>query len=86
MDQRMTRKIVTFPRPFALSGVDDKLDAGAYIVETCEELIEGLSFVAYRRVWTTMIKPHAVYGEAMRQLFEIDPAELEKALKSDAVA
>lgn len=86
MDQKTTRRIVTFDHPFALSGVDDKLDAGKYIVETCEEVIEGLSFVAYRRVSTTMIKPHAIYGEAVRQLFEIDPADLEHALRSDALA
>lgn len=85
MDQRTTRKIVVFQHPFVLDSVDVELDAGRYIIETCEEMIEGLSFVAYRRVSTTMIKPHAVYGEAIRQMFEIDPSELESALNADAI-
>jgi hypothetical protein len=51
---RTTRKSVTFSRPFELAGVDEKFDAGTYIVETREEMIEGLSFIAYRRVATTI--------------------------------
>ncbi len=43
---RTTRKSVTFSRPFELAGVDEKFEAGTYDVETVEELIEGLSFVA----------------------------------------
>lgn len=36
--------------------MDEKLDAGTYIVETLEELIDGLSFVAFRRVSTTIVR------------------------------
>lgn len=84
MDQKTTRKTVTFQHPFLLHSEDDTFEAGDYIVETCEEMIEGLSFVAYRRVSTMMIKPHLIHGEAMRQIFEVDPSDLENALKSDA--
>jgi hypothetical protein len=85
VDQRTTRAIVTFQHPFTLGGVDEKLEAGEYIVETCEEMVEGLSFIAYKRISTTIIKPHAIYGEAIRQLFEIDPVELETALNCDSI-
>ena len=54
MHERTTRKSVTFLHPFSLAGVDGKLEAGTYLVETLEELIEGLSFVAFRRDLTTI--------------------------------
>ena len=54
MHERTTRKSVTFLHPFSLAGVDGKLEAGTYIVETVEELIDGLSFIAFRRVSTTI--------------------------------
>ena len=49
MNERTTRKSVTFLHPFSLAGIDEILEAGTYIVETLEEANEGLSFVAYRR-------------------------------------
>ena len=44
---RTTRQIVAFDQPFSLSGVDEVQPAGAYAVDVDEELIEGLSFLAY---------------------------------------
>ncbi|MFW8636105.1 hypothetical protein [Cribrihabitans pelagius] len=49
MALRSTRSTVTFPRPFTLSGYSDELPAGEYEVLVEEELIETLSFTAYRR-------------------------------------
>ena len=46
---RTSRKRVTFRRPFSLSGIDEVQPAGTYMVETSEELIEGLSFPVWRR-------------------------------------
>ena len=40
MNERTTRKSVTFLHPFSLAGIDEILEAGTYIVETLEELIE----------------------------------------------
>ena len=42
MHERTTRKSVTFLHPFSLAGVDEKLEAGTYIVETVRR--------AYRRI------------------------------------
>ncbi|GAA6160167.1 MULTISPECIES: hypothetical protein [Ruegeria] len=49
MALRSIRSTVTFPRPFTLSGYSDELPAGEYEVLVEEELIETLSFPAYRR-------------------------------------
>ena len=84
MHERTTRKSVTFLRSFSLAGIDEKLDAGTYIVETLEELIEGLSFVAFRRVSTTIVTAGKGYGLAARQVVTIDPRDLERAQDLDA--
>jgi hypothetical protein len=85
MKERTTRKSITFLHPFMLAGVDEKLEAGTYDVETCEELIEGLSFVAYRRISTTIVVGADGYGRAARQVIAIDPLDLEVAQKIDAL-
>ena len=53
MSVRTTTKSVTFRRPF-LKGADGLQPAGTYVVETEEEAIPALSFLAYRRLSTTM--------------------------------
>ncbi len=85
MRDRTTRKSVTFSSPFELAGVDEKFDAGTYVVETREEMIEGLSFVAYRRVETTIEAPFKGFGQAARQVTTIDPKDLEAAMNLDAM-
>jgi hypothetical protein len=60
------------------------MEAGTYIVETLEEVIEGLSFVAYRRVSTTRVTTDKGYGEGARQVITIDPRDLEAAQEQDA--
>jgi hypothetical protein len=80
MKIRMTKKTVTFRRPFVLGGFDEVLPAGAYSVETDEELLEGISFPAYRRI-LTLIHLHPKSG--LKETLEIDPLELEAALKRD---
>lgn len=84
MHERTTRKSVRFLHPFSLAGVDGKLEAGTYLVETLEELIEGLSFVAFRRVLTTIVIAGKGYGGAARQVVTIDPRDLEAAQELDA--
>ena len=57
MTTRTTSTTVAFRRPFRLKGVDRLLPPASYRVVTDEELIEGLSFPAYRRVWTAIFVP-----------------------------
>jgi hypothetical protein len=82
--ERTTRKSVTFLHPFSLAGVDEKLEAGTYVVETLEEAIEGLSFIAFRRVSTTIEIAAKGYGPVARQVVAIDPRDLEAAQERDA--
>ena len=46
MTLRTHRETLTFAHPFTLSGVEDVQAPGAYTVQTDEELLEGLSFLA----------------------------------------
>ena len=81
MTMRTTNKTITFHRPFRLEGVDGVLPPADYRVVTDEEIIEGLSFVAYHRVATSIFVP-APYGSAV-EMVTIDPADLEAAQAAD---
>ena len=82
MDERVTSRAVTFVRPFSLSGIDGELAAGSYTIETVEEPIAGLSFLAYRRVSTAIVL--SANGGRSRQIVTIDPQELAAAEARDA--
>jgi hypothetical protein len=79
---RSQRSTVVFRRPFVIKGLDRPQPAGTYDVETEEELLEGLSFPAYRRV-STMLTPRARAPGTDLQAQIVDPEELEKALAAD---
>ena len=57
MITRTTRDVVTFRREFFLKTVGRPLPPGRYEVVKDEELIEGLSFPAYRRTGTVVFVP-----------------------------
>jgi hypothetical protein len=80
---RTSQKTVNFTRPFILDGSDEEFPEGAYIVETDEELLEGISFPAYRRI-LTLIHLHAErkFPGRMRTM-TIDPNALDAALIRD---
>ena len=82
MDERVTSRAVTFVQPFSLSGVDGELAAGGYTIETVEEPIAGLSFLAYRRVSTAIVL--SANGGRSRQIVTIDAQELAAAEARDA--
>ena len=86
MTTRTSRTTVTFARPFSLGGIDEVLPAGSYAVETDEELIEGLSFLAYRRISTTILLPSLSRRSASVEVVTIDPRDLEAARLKDAAA
>jgi hypothetical protein len=72
-------RTVTFARPFTLDEVDHELPAGTYEIETEEATIDGLSFLARRRV-STHIYIRAGHEARMQA---IDPVGLETALARD---
>ncbi len=83
MTIRTLNTTVTFTKPFILAGLDETQPAGAYEIETDEELLEGISFLAYRRV-STLIYLHAAAGNpALTRAMTIDPVELDAALMRD---
>jgi hypothetical protein len=82
MNVRSRREVVTFRHPFQIRGVDRVLPAGAYEVITDEEMIEGLSFAAFRRV-ATLIEVPAAAGRAM-ELISIGSVDLSDAQRIDA--
>jgi len=81
MTMRTTNKTITFHQPFRLEGVDGVLPPADYRVVTEEELIEGLSFAAYRRVSTVIFVP-APYGGGI-EMVTIDPSDLDAAQNRD---
>lgn len=52
MEPRRTTKVIRFLHPFTLRDADRILEPGDYDVITEEELIEGVSFPAHRRIST----------------------------------
>ena len=84
MTERITRSTVRFAHPFALPAVEGEHPPGTYAVETTEVPIEGLSFVAYRRVSTTIVLASSQFGAGSRQVVAIDPSDLEAAQRRDA--
>ena len=83
MIARSVSKTIVFNRPFLLKGIDRMLPAGSYRVVTDEELIDGISFPAYRRVATTIFVPVAP-GASSGEMVTIDPLDLQAALDRDA--
>lgn len=85
MTTRTTETTVKFARPFTLRGFDEVLPAGAYNVETDEELLESLSFPVYRRTLTVLHLPATSDQPGVKRTISIDPNELDAALKRDAM-
>ena len=84
MSLRTTSKTVTFARSFSLDGLDETQPAGGYTVQTDEEPIEGLSFLAYRRVATVIVLPLRHGGTGSFEAISVTPEALDAALARDA--
>jgi hypothetical protein len=80
---RASSRMVTFKHPFALSAMDWTQPAGSYLVETEEELLESLSFSAYRRIASSIRLPSP--GNPVKvEIVSLTPAELDAALARDS--
>jgi len=79
MTTRTSRRTVTFTQPFEIAGMGGVQPPGDYQVETDEETIDELSFVAWRSVETRIV----IRRGGTTQVFTIDRAELEAALARD---
>ena len=83
MAGRTTRWSVTFLQPFSLVEIDGIQPAGTYRVQTVDVSLDNLSFLAYRRISTTIELPGVGTAGSRRQVMTIDPLELEAALTRD---
>lgn len=85
MTMRTQRQTVTFNLPFKLKAFDRILPPGTYEVVIDEELIEGLSFLAYRRVATAIIVPAESHEASAIEMVVIDPLDLRTAQQREVV-
>lgn len=83
MSIRTTKSVVHLSSPFWLQGCDGLQPAGNYQIERDEELVEGVSWLAYRHVATFIHLPAIEARSLIRRVAQIDPADLEAALKKD---
>jgi hypothetical protein len=83
---RSRRETITFKHPFRIKGIDRLLSAGAYEVITDEEMIEGLSFAAFRRVATMIMIPAEAPRSSMMEMVSIGSVDLSDAQRIDASA
>ena len=81
---RSTTTDVTFRHPFTLKGLENAVPPGTYRIDVEEERIEGVSFLAYRRLATFIRLPVAGHGSGSTQSLLVDPKELERAQERDA--
>ncbi|SNT41792.1 hypothetical protein SAMN05421757_1203 [Tropicimonas sediminicola] len=85
MNTRSSRSMVTFSNAFAQPGYPGQLPAGTYEVLIEEELLQGLSFEAWRRVSTFLVvrgKGNRRRSFSMRPITEKD---LERVLRCDRI-
>ncbi len=83
MSTRSSSSLVTFSNPFSLSGYPDELPAGEYEVVVEEELLQGLSFEAYRRTGTYLTVRNKGGKLGCTEMRPIDPKDFELAHKHD---
>lgn len=83
MTGRTKRSTVHFDKPFALRGVEEIQPPGDYDIDQDEEMIDGISWIAYRRVATYIHLPARSSNQLTSQVLAIDYAELEAALRQD---
>ena len=79
---RPQRSTLVFARPFSVNGEVWRQPAGTYIVATEEELLEGLSFPAYRRIAMTITLQSAPAGTVVQAL-SVNPEDLARVHDAD---
>lgn len=83
MTTRTTQSIVRFQTSFLLPDFVEPQPPGDYQVDRDEELIEGLFWIAWRRVGTFIHLPAIGVRTAIRQLVPIDPAQIDAVTEKE---
>lgn len=84
MTLRSTKKTVVFHKPFTLENTGESFPSGQYVVETVEESLKDISFIAFRRIHTLLNIPSPSSNIALSRSLEINPDHLDAALKRDS--
>lgn len=83
MATRTTHTIVRFASPFLLPNFDGPEPAGSYRIDHDEESIDGVEWVAWRRVASFIHLP-AIGGQRTKhEMTPIHPEDLDAALAKD---
>lgn len=80
---RTKQTTVQFSSAFQLPGFDMLQPAGTYRVDYDEEVIDGLSRLAWRRVGAFIHLPAVGMHGSAQQMVPINPADLDAALEQD---
>ena len=83
MTLRTSHATITFRRPFELDGFANPQPAGEYRVEVDEEVIEGISFLAYRRVAAMLYLPAITAPPGRIEVVSMTPSALDAMLEYD---
>jgi hypothetical protein len=85
MTIKVTRTTVLFNGSFSLRNVEGIQPAGSYAVCVEEELIDGLSHAAYRRVSTSIQiqMPSMSSSDVQSRFVQVDQTDLEATLMKD---
>lgn len=83
MTSRTTQITVRFSSSFELPGFEEPQPAGEYRVDHDEEQVDGISWVAWRRVGTFLYLPAITTQATTQQMVPIDPDDLDAAPAKD---
>lgn len=83
MVARRTKTSVTFDRAFTLGDRDEVFPPGTYAIETEEELLEGLTFMAFRRTRISIVFPTGSGNPGSSRTLILEPKVLDAALERD---
>jgi hypothetical protein len=86
MTMRTSRSTVTFNRPFLIDGFSERQPAGDYRVDIDEEMIESLSFLAYRRAAAFIHLPAISASQGTTQVVTMTPTALDALISQNGAA
>src|ERR1700730_17954459 len=84
MTVHTNRTTISFSQPFKLRDVDDIQPAGDYLLDTDEELIEGLSRLAYRRVAASLHLSSTSRPQSGTELVSVNAPCTESAMRPES--
>lgn len=84
MNTRSTTSFVVFRHPFVLPGSPDEFPDGQYELLVEEELLDGLSFPAFRETAAFLLIFGSRLGSAPREMRPTSSADMQVALEHDA--